>query len=147
MPKVPENPTVNSQPTQASGQTNQEESAPDKTDTITNEAPTNKESTERDIVAAYREERKLRIERPTSERTATEEKGTERMAIVNKDAANVRSAPYLEAPRILTIVRGEMLTIVDEKTDQTGLKWYKVLLYNDREGWIADEVVTTTAKR
>jgi uncharacterized protein YgiM (DUF1202 family) len=63
---------------------------------------------------------------------------------VSIEGANVRSAPYLGAQRILSIVRGEMLTIIDEKTDQTGMKWYKVLLYNNREGWIADRVVNVT---
>ena len=69
---------------------------------------------------------------------------TTRAAIVSVDGANVRSAPYLEAQRILTIVKGELLTIADEKTDQAGMKWYKVILYNNRDGWIADKVVTIT---
>jgi type II secretory pathway predicted ATPase ExeA len=111
-------------------QTGQQETAGEKMDAI---LPVNKETagakTEKDVISAYREEMRLK---------------TTRAAIVSVDGANVRSAPSLEAQRILTIVRGELLTIADEKTDQAGMKWYKVLLYNNRDGWIADQVVTIT---
>ena len=50
----------------------------------------------------------------------------------------------MESQRILSIVKGEILAITDEKTDRTGMKWYKVVLYNNREGWISDSVVTIT---
>ncbi len=68
----------------------------------------------------------------------------DRTAIVSVEGANVRRAPYLEAQRILNITKGEMLTVTDERIDHTGMKWYKVLLYNNREGWIADKVVSIT---
>ncbi len=67
-----------------------------------------------------------------------------RAAIVNTDGATIRSAPYSDSQRILTIYKGEMLPIEDEATDHSGMKWYKVLLYNDREGWISDRVVVVT---
>ncbi len=66
-----------------------------------------------------------------------------RHAVVTVDAANVRSAPDLESSRILTIVRGEMLPIIDEKNDADGMKWYKVNLYGNRTGWIASIVANS----
>jgi type II secretory pathway predicted ATPase ExeA len=128
--KEPEKTKVEVTATPTPEQTGQQETAGEKTDTV---LPVNKDTaeakTEKDVINAYREEMKLK---------------TTRAAIVSVDGANVRSAPSLEAQRILTIVRGELLTIADEKTDQTGMKWYKVLLYNNRDGWIADQVVTIT---
>ncbi|HEX2967294.1 MAG TPA: SH3 domain-containing protein, partial [Syntrophorhabdaceae bacterium] len=67
-----------------------------------------------------------------------------RAAIVSINGAIIRSAPYSESQRIITIYKGEMLPIEDETTDRSGMKWYKVLLYNDREGWISDRVVVVT---
>jgi hypothetical protein len=67
-----------------------------------------------------------------------------RAAIVNINGAIIRSAPYSDSQRIVTIYKGEMLPIEDEATDHSGMKWYKVLLYNDREGWISDRVVVVT---
>lgn len=67
-----------------------------------------------------------------------------RAAIVNINGATIRSAPYSDSQRIVTIYKGEMLPIEDEATDHSGMKWYKVLLYNDREGWISDKVVVVT---
>jgi type II secretory pathway predicted ATPase ExeA len=130
--KEPEKPKVELPPaaTRAPEQSSQQETIAEKTDTIT---PANRETdetkSERNLIGTYKEEVKPRIIRA---------------AIVNVDGANVRSAPNLEAQRILTIVKGEILTIADEKTDNTGMKWYKVLLYNNRDGWIADKVVIIT---
>ena len=108
--------------------------ASDKTDKRSIEGIPNKDQSEtkpeKDIVAAYREERKQK---------------NERSVIVSKNAANIRSAPHVEAQRIITIVKGEVLTVVDEKKDPLGTKWHKVLLYNNREGWISDKVVTVNA--
>jgi type II secretory pathway predicted ATPase ExeA len=70
----------------------------------------------------------------------------ERYAVVNKDAVNVRNAPHLQSQRIGIIFRGESLNIIDERTDGTGTKWYKVLLYGNREGWISDTVVVVLSK-
>lgn len=90
---------------------------------------------EKDVIAEFKEEMKNK-----------KEQASERIAVVKVDAANVRSAPGLDAPRILTIVRGEMLPVIDEKTDQTGMKWYKVNLYSNRTGWIASIVANPTTR-
>lgn len=79
-------------------------------------------------------------------RIEAKEAKPERYAIVNKDAANVRNAPYLQSQRIGMIFRGESLNIIEERTDGTGTKWYKVLLYGNREGWISSTVVVVSSK-
>jgi type II secretory pathway predicted ATPase ExeA len=128
--KIPEKPKIEALPatTPTSQQNSQRDTTTEKIETA---ALTDKETGEtkngKDIL--FNEEKKPK---PT------------RAAVVNVDGANVRSAPYLDSQRILTIVKGEMLTIADEKTDLTGMKWYKVLLYNNRDGWISDKVVTIT---
>jgi len=144
--KATETPVIVSPP-ETQAETNENQNGSGRPDVSGNEAPATSENNEKDVIAAYREERRLNVQRPPTKPGAVEKMPNERTAIVNKDAANVRSAPSVEAQRILTIVRGEMLTVIDEKTDQTGTVWYKVLLYNNREGWIADKVVTVTSKR
>lgn len=63
--------------------------------------------------------------------------------VVNKEAANVRMAPDIHSSRIGTIMKGETLNVLAEQTDQEQLVWYKVALYEGREGWIASTVVNT----
>ncbi len=88
---------------------------------------------QKDVIDSFREEAKKRRE-------------SNRYAEVTVDAANVRSAPDLESARILTIVRGEKLPIIGEKSDADGMKWYKVNLYGSRTGWIASIVASANNK-
>ncbi|MDD3847264.1 MAG: SH3 domain-containing protein [Syntrophorhabdaceae bacterium] len=90
---------------------------------------------DKDVIAAFREEMKKK-----------QESAQNRVAVVKVDAANIRRAPGLESPRILVIVRGEILPLLDEQNDSTGMKWYKVALYGNRTGWIASIVATATSK-
>jgi type II secretory pathway predicted ATPase ExeA len=90
---------------------------------------------EKDVIAAFKEEIKKKHETSRN-----------RVAVVKASAANVRSGPGLESPRILTIVQGEILPILDERNDSTGMNWYKVSLYGNRTGWIASQVATATTK-
>ena len=64
-----------------------------------------------------------------------------KMAVVIKNAANIRTAPDINAPRIALLFKGESIKIMDERMDRKQLKWYKIVLYQDREGWIADSVI------
>ena len=43
-------------------------------------------------------------------------------------------------------MKGETLKVIAEQTDQDNLTWYKIVLYEGREGWIASTVVSTTGK-
>lgn len=61
---------------------------------------------------------------------------------VNKEAANVRSEPDVNSARIGVIVKDESLKVIAEKTGADKTKWYKIKLYEGREGWISETVVT-----
>lgn len=61
--------------------------------------------------------------------------------VVNADAANVRAEPDITSPRIGVIVKDETLNVTGEKADQKKRKWYKITLYEGREGWISESVV------
>ncbi len=67
--------------------------------------------------------------------------------VVNKEAANVRMAPHMNASRIGAIMKGETLKVIAEQTDQDNLTWYKIVLYEGREGWIASTVVSTSVNK
>ncbi|MHB8110214.1 MAG: AAA family ATPase [Syntrophorhabdaceae bacterium] len=91
------------------------------------------EPADKDVISTFREELKKKADAKAN-----------RMVVVSVEAANVRIEPNIESSRILTIVRGEMLPILDEKNDAGGMKWYKVNLYGNRTGWIASIVANAT---
>ncbi len=61
---------------------------------------------------------------------------------VSAEAANVRSEPDINSARIGVIIRDESLRVIAEKTGADKAKWYKIKLYEGREGWISETVVT-----
>lgn len=63
--------------------------------------------------------------------------------VVDEEAANVRLAPDIRSSRIGTIIKGETLNVLAEQTDRENTAWYKIILYEGREGWIASTVVKT----
>lgn len=81
-------------------------------------------------------------EKPQAESTAQKAVPSSRKAVVIKDAANVRIAPGLESLRIGMIFKGASLKVVGEQSDKNNTKWYKVILYEDKEGWISESVVS-----
>jgi len=87
-------------------------------------------------------EPKTTPEKPKAESMAQRTEPLSRKAVVIKDAANVRAVPGLEAPRIGMIFRGATLKVVGEQSDKHKTKWYKIILYENREGWISESVVT-----
>ncbi len=62
---------------------------------------------------------------------------------VNVEAANVRVAPDINSQRIGIILKGEVLKVLAEQNDANNLTWYKIILYEGREGWVALTVVQT----
>ncbi len=66
-----------------------------------------------------------------------------RKVIVKAEAANVRMGPDISSQRIGTIMKGETLQVFAEQIDRSNLKWYKIVLYEGRGGWIASTVVQT----
>jgi uncharacterized protein YgiM (DUF1202 family) len=61
--------------------------------------------------------------------------------VVTVDAANVRAKPSLNAETIANVSKETSLEIIDEFTETTGKKWYKVKMPDGKEGWIADKIV------
>jgi len=61
--------------------------------------------------------------------------------IVVVEKANIRSGPDILFPRIGMIFGGEVIKVNEERRDKNGNKWYKILLYGDKEGWISESVV------
>ncbi len=81
-------------------------------------------------------------EAKSEKRLATEKREKPgREAVVKKDAANVRVSPNINGQRIGMIMNGQRIRILDEKTDRDGERWYKVLLYGEKYGWIAASTV------
>lgn len=65
-----------------------------------------------------------------------------KQVVVNVDAANIRMAADINSARIGIIIRGEALRVTDEKTGSDGSKWYRIVIYEGREGWISSSVVS-----
>jgi len=91
---------------------------------------------------AKKAEPKTTPEKPKAESAAQKTAPSTRQAVVIKDAANVRIAPGLESLRIGMIFKGAALRVVGEQSDKDNAKWYKVILYENREGWISESVVS-----
>lgn len=70
-----------------------------------------------------------------------EHKKIPKTATTAADAANVRAKPSLDAETIASVSKGTSLEIIDEFTEITGMKWYKVKTPEGKEGWIADKTV------
>ena len=74
--------------------------------------------------------------------------GTNKIAIplekvvVNVEAANVRAEPDINSQRIGVISKGETLKVLAEQNTADNRTWYKIILYEGREGWISSTVVS-----
>ncbi len=91
---------------------------------------------------AKKAEPKTIPEKSKAESVAQKTAPSTRQAVVIKDAANVRIAPGLESLRIGMIFKGATLRVVGEQPDNNNAKWYKVILYENKEGWISESVVS-----
>jgi general secretion pathway protein A len=63
--------------------------------------------------------------------------------VVNVEAANVRIEPDVKSQRIGVISKGETLKVLAAQNTADNRTWYKIILYEGREGWIASTVVQT----
>ena len=70
-----------------------------------------------------------------------------RYAVVSAEAANIMAEPDISASKIGMIYKGEKIKIIDETMDSVGSRWYKLSVYGDREGWIADKDVEVNGVR
>ncbi|MDI6728294.1 MAG: AAA family ATPase [Thermodesulfovibrionales bacterium] len=78
---------------------------------------------------------------PDAENTTYNAQRTTHNAVVAVDAANVRAKPSLNSETIGSVSKETVLEIIDEFTETTGKKWYKVKMPDGKEGWIADKTV------
>jgi general secretion pathway protein A len=51
--------------------------------------------------------------------------------------ANLRVAPGIGSDKIGTVRRGTKLKITGEQIDKDGIKWYKVVVFNNMQAWIS----------
>lgn len=67
---------------------------------------------------------------------------SKKYAVVKVSAANIRAEPHIKADKIGLAYKGERLVISGEGMDNAGMKWYKLNVYGNRDGWIAHWIVT-----
>ncbi len=70
-------------------------------------------------------------------------KEPQKKVFVNTDIANVRARPDIESNRVGIIPRDDVLTVLGEKTGADNQKWYRIKLYEGREGWVSETIVRT----
>ena len=56
-------------------------------------------------------------------------------------AATIRGKPDLGSPPVAWVLKGAVLDVKEDFTDDAGKKWYGVVISDGRKGWIADNVV------
>lgn len=62
--------------------------------------------------------------------------------VVRVEALNIRVEPTVESKKIGMVYKGEKINILSEKRGEDGSKWYKIGIYDNKEGWIAGLGVT-----
>ena len=63
------------------------------------------------------------------------------LGIVKFDAANVRSEPRRDAPRVGMLYQGTRVESRTTVKDQQGITWYKIFESQNNAGWISEEVL------
>jgi len=63
------------------------------------------------------------------------------LGIVKFDAANVRSEPRRDAPRVGMLYQGTRVESCTTVKDQQGITWYKIFESQNNAGWISEEVL------
>jgi len=67
--------------------------------------------------------------------------------IITADAANVRTAPRLDAPKVGLVFYGMKVDALDLRKDSGNTTWYKIFSSPSSEGWISEQVVTIDENR
>lgn len=71
----------------------------------------------------------------------------QRQAIVTVSAARLRERPSLQANVERIATRGDSLDIMDEWTELSGNRWFKVKTIDGKESWIASYIVRVKSSR
>nr|WP_290907364.1 N-acetylmuramoyl-L-alanine amidase [Anoxybacillus sp.] len=77
---------------------------------------------------------------------ASAEAATKTYALsVKVSVANVRQTPTMDAKVVTKLKKGTAIKAIAVSTDAKGAKWYKVVLANNKTGWMHETVVKTIA--
>jgi tol-pal system protein YbgF len=87
-----------------------------------------------DFSAAPKAEKSL----PTPEK---EKEKAKRTVAVTADAIYLRAGPSSGARQVLWVLKGTLLTVMEESTDPSGNRWFKVKTKAGKEGWIGEKMV------
>ena len=95
---------------------------------------------------ASRAERWLKYGMPAatdagSDKPDKPDKAKQKGLTVTSDAANLRSSPSRTGKIVSWVTKNSAFDILDEETDSTGKKWYKVRTKAGKEGWIHERFV------
>lgn len=89
-------------------------------------------------------EEKIIFTPPTNKSLTGDQKrgeGLSREVFVSIDKANVRARPDVESHAVAIVSKGFKLTATEVRADADGVRWYKVLLREDKYGWISERVL------
>jgi uncharacterized protein YgiM (DUF1202 family) len=70
-----------------------------------------------------------------------------KMATVVVAAARLREQPTSHSEVVYKAAAGEVFEVIDEWTQVSGNKWYKVRIPDGREGWIASYIINFNSAR
>ncbi len=66
--------------------------------------------------------------------------GRQKILTVSVDIANLRKGPSIETEKVSSADKGSVFRVADEKKDNTGRRWYKILNGDGKEYWISERV-------
>ncbi|MEW6569696.1 MAG: SH3 domain-containing protein [Nitrospirota bacterium] len=72
------------------------------------------------------------------------QKESKRIKVIS-NSATLRAEPSLDSHPVTWTSQGVVFDVLEEFTDNTGKKWYKVAISKGKECWIADKVVKQTS--
>jgi tol-pal system protein YbgF len=78
---------------------------------------------------------------PAPDRGEREREKPKRTATVSVDAIYLRATPASNARQVVWVLKGTALTVIDESTDPSGNRWFKVKTKAGKEGWVGEKTV------
>lgn len=66
--------------------------------------------------------------------------GQQKILTVSVEIANLRKGPSIETEKVSSAKKGSVFRVTDEKKDETGRRWYKILNAEGNEYWISERV-------
>ena len=66
--------------------------------------------------------------------------GQQKILTVSVEVANLRKGPSIGTEKVSSADKGSVFRVADEKKDDTGRRWYKILYGEGKEYWISERV-------